>query len=208
MIEVRKICKKSVENRSSFQPFLNTESDKRRFTLNTLLEDVQAVLFTTPERWQLLVSALPLDLLTRSPAAGEWSALHCLQHLLVAERQLFPARLQAFLTGQRFSAFDPNQPHTDLDSQTPEQLAAAFAQARQESLALLKNVKDDELERTTRHPQFGTVTLAQMLHTWAAHDLMHTVQGERALIQPFILGCGPWRPFFRDHEVSGAQEER
>ena len=174
--------------------------------MNTLLEHVQAVLSTTPERWQRLVSTLPLDLLTRAPAAGEWSALNCLQHLLVAERQLFPVRCRAFLTGQDLGDFDPNQQHPDLELQTPEQLAAAFAQYRQESLALLKQVKDEDLERTTQHPKLGTVTLAQMLHTWAAHDLMHTVQAERALMQPFMLGCGPWRSFFWDHEISVAKE--
>lgn len=170
--------------------------------MNTWLEQVQAVLSTTPERWQRLVSTLPIDLLTRPPADGEWSALNCLQHLLVAERQVFPVRFRAFLTGQDFSNFDPNQPHTELDSQTPEQLAAAFAQQRRESLDLFKQVKDDDLGRTVQHPRLGTVTLAQMLHTWAGHDLMHTVQAERALMQPFMLGCGPWRAFFRDHEVS------
>jgi hypothetical protein len=47
--------------------------DKRRFSLNTLLEHVQAVLSTTPERWQRLVSTLPIDLLARPPVAGEGS---------------------------------------------------------------------------------------------------------------------------------------
>lgn len=169
--------------------------------MNTLLEHVQAVLSTTPERWQRLVNTLPIDLLTRPPVAGEWSALNCLQHLLDAERQLFPVRLHAFLAGQDFGDFDPQKPHADLDSQTPEQLAAVFARYRQESLALLSRVKDDDLGRTVQHPKLGTVTLAEMLHTWAAHDLMHTVQAERALMQPFMLGCGPWRPFFRDHEI-------
>ncbi len=181
------------------------EERQRRFSLNTLLEDVQAVLSTTPERWQRLVSTLPIDLLTRPPAAGEWSALNCLQHLLDAERQLFPVRLQTFLAGQDFDDFDPRQQHTDPGSHTPEQLAAAFALSRQQSLAQLKQVKDSDLQRTAQHPQFGTVTLTEMLHTWAAHDLMHTVQAERALMQPFMLGCGPWRPFFRDHE-SGIPE--
>jgi uncharacterized damage-inducible protein DinB len=175
--------------------------DKRRFSLNTQVEQVQAILSTTPERWQRLVSTLPVDLLTHSPAAGEWSALKCLQHLLDAERLNFPVRFRAFLAGQDFTPFDPNRAAPDLDAQTPEQLAAAFARARQESLVLLKHVKDDDLGRTVRHPQLGTVTLAQMLHTWAAHDLNHTVQAERALMQPFMLGCGPWRSFFRDHEV-------
>lgn len=174
--------------------------------MNTLLEDVQAVLSITPERWQRLVSTLPIDLLTRPPVAGEWSALHCLQHLLDAECQLFPVRCRAFLAGQDFDAFDPDQQHADTASPAPEQLAATFAQYRQESLVLLKQVKDDDLGRTAWHPKLGTVTLAEMLHTWAAHDLMHTVQAERALMQPFMLGCGNWRPFFRDHESGVPQE--
>ena len=67
-------------------------SDYRRCSLTTWLEDVRAVLSTTPERWQRLVSTLSIDLLTRPPATGEWSALHCLQHLLDAERLVFPVR--------------------------------------------------------------------------------------------------------------------
>ncbi|MBV9230470.1 MAG: DinB family protein [Chloroflexi bacterium] len=174
--------------------------------MNTLLDRVQAVLSITPERWQRLVSTLPIDLLTRPPAAGEWSALNCLQHLLDAERLVFPVRMHAFLTGKDFQDFDPNQRHADHDSQTPSQLAAAFARERQESLALFKQVKDEDLGRTVQHPKFGTVTLEEMLHAWAAHDLMHTVQAERALMQPFMLGCGPWRSFFRDHEVAVPKE--
>ncbi|HEX6482990.1 MAG TPA: DinB family protein [Ktedonobacteraceae bacterium] len=174
--------------------------------MNTWLTDVQAVLSTTPERWQRLVSTLPSDLLARPPAAGEWSALHCLQHLFDTERLVFPVRFRAFLSGQNFVDFNPNEPHTSPDAQTPEQLAAAFARARQESLVLLTHVKDDDLGRTKQHPKLGTVTLAEMLHTWAAHDLNHTVQAERALMQPFMLGCGPWRSFFRDHEIGDPKE--
>lgn len=174
--------------------------------MNTLLEDVQAILSTTPERWLRLVSDLPIDLLTRAPAAGEWSALDCLQHLLDAERVLFPIRFHVFLAGQDLVDFDPHQQHADSASQTPEQLAATFAQYRQESLVLLKQVKDDDLGRTSQHPKFGVVTLAELLQTWAAHDLNHTIQAERALMQPFMLGCGPWRAFFRDHEIGVPKE--
>ena len=174
--------------------------------MKSLVEHVHAVLTTTPKRWQRLFSTLPIDLLTRPPAAGEWSALRCLQHLLDAEQQVFPVRLRAFLTGEEFVDFDPNQQHADLDAQTSEQLAAAFARARQESLLLLKQVRDDDLGRTKQHPQLGIVSLAELLHTWAAHDLNHTVQAERALMQPFLLGCGPWRAFFRDHEIGDLKE--
>jgi hypothetical protein len=168
--------------------------------LITWLADVQAVLSTTPERWQRLVSTFPLNLLTRSPAAGEWSALRCLQHLLDTERLVFPVRFHAFLTREEFVDFDPNEPHSGTEALAPSQLAAAFASARQESLILLTHVTDNDLGRTKQHPKLGTVTLAEMLHTWAAHDLNHTIQAERALMQPFMLDCGPWRSFFRDHE--------
>lgn len=170
--------------------------------MNTLVEHVYAVLSTTPERWKRLVSSLPAELLARIPAEGEWSAFNCLQHLLEAERYLYPVRVRNFLAGQNFADFDPNRPHADLTALTAEQLVAAFASDRQESLALLQQLTDDDLERSVQHPRLGTVKLAQMLHTWAAHDLMHTVQAERALMQPFMLGCGPWRPFFQDHEVA------
>lgn len=170
------------------------------------LGDVQAVLSTTPERWQRLVSTLPIELLTRPPAAGEWSALKCLQHLLDAEHLVFPVRLHAFLAGYEFVDFDPNEPHAGTTALIPEQLVAAFAGARQESLVLFKQVTDDDLGRTKQHPTLGPVTLAEMLHTWAAHDLNHTVQAERVLMQPFLLGCGPWRTFFRDHEIGSRKE--
>lgn len=174
--------------------------------MNTQVQQVQSILTTTPERWQRLVSALPIDLLARPAAEGEWSALNCLQHLVETERALFPARFRAFLTGQNFTPFDPNEQRADLASKTPQQLASEFARHRQENLALIAQVKDEDLKRTAQHPQFGTVTLAQMLHTWAAHDLNHTIQAERALMQPFMLGCGPWRSFFRDHEIGSAKE--
>jgi hypothetical protein len=174
--------------------------------VNKQTTDVVAVLTTTPERWQRLVSAVPADLLSRPAAPGEWSALNCLQHLLAAERSNFPVRYRAFLAGEDFAPFDPNRPHPDLDALTSDQLAAEFARARQDSLTLIERTRDEDMGLTVKHPSLGPVTLAQLLHTWAAHDLMHTVQAERALMQPFMDGCGSWRVFFKDHEVATPPE--
>lgn len=170
--------------------------------MNTLIAQIQSILTTTPERWQRLSSTLSIELFTRPAAPGEWSALNCLQHLLVAERWLYPVRIREFLAGQNFSDFDPGQPHADIEAMTPEQLVTAFTQQRQENLALLNQITDDDLARTVQHPRLGTVTLAQMLPSWAAHDLNHTIQAERALMQPFIRACGPWSVFFRDHDAN------
>lgn len=166
----------------------------------TLLTQASAVLSTTAERWQRLTAAVPRDLLTRAPAPGEWPAVECLQHLLDTERYVFPARVRAFLAGQDIPAFDPDTQTHDAAEPEPAVLAAEFAHLRSESLALLAALTPRDMVRVAHHSELGQVTLGQMLHEWAAHDFNHTVQAERALMQPFISGCGPWRDNFADHD--------
>ncbi len=169
-----------------------------------LLPWMRALLTTTGARWQRLTETLPHELLTRIPAPGEWSAVDCLRHLLETERYVFPVRIRAFLAGQDIAAFDPDEDQTGQAQETPAQLAAAFASAREENLVLLARVTEADLDRTAKHSYHGLVTLREMLHEWAAHDLNHTIQAERALMQPFIAGFGPWRPDFAEHVVQSA----
>jgi DinB family protein len=167
-----------------------------------LLPRVRAVLVTTPDRWLSLAESLPVDLFTRPPAPGQWPAAECLRHLLDTERFVFPTRVRAFLAGQDFPSFDPGaQPPADLSRSA--EMARDFAALREQSLALVAQLTPADLERTARHSELGLVTLGELLHEWAAHDLNHTVQAERALMQPFIAGCGPWRTagYFADHDV-------
>ncbi|HEX5503529.1 MAG TPA: DinB family protein [Thermomicrobiales bacterium] len=166
------------------------------------LATIQAVLTTTAPRWSSLTATLPADLLALAPAPGEWSAHECLQHLCDTERWVFPVRVRAFLAGQDFPAFDPDAEGSVAAGRSPKELAADFADLRAASLAALATVTAADLARTARHSELGQVTLGQMLHEWTAHDLMHTVQAERALLQPFIPASGPWRSYFRDHDVA------
>ena len=169
--------------------------------MDDIIQSARSVLSTTPERWLLMTEALAADLLQRQPAAGEWSALECLQHLIDTEH-IFPFRVRCLLAGEDFPAFDPDQQGTKAPSdQSPGDIAREFAHMRAESLALLAGVTEADLDRRARHQALGQVTMGEMLHEWAGHDLMHTVQGERALMQPFIDGCGPWQSYFTDHWV-------
>jgi hypothetical protein len=162
----------------------------------------RAVLQTTPERWLRLGESLPVELLTLPPAPKEWSALECLQHLVDTEKTVFAARVKFLLAGQDFPAFDPDSQGTRPDlTQPPLELAHTFNTMRQESLALMAQLSEADLERRARHQELGPVTLRELLHEWAGHDLMHTVQAERALLQPFIRGCGPWQKYFADHLI-------
>jgi len=170
--------------------------------MNNLLETVKAVLSTTTTRWSSLTESLPEYLFIRIPLPNEWSAMDCLCHSLDTERWIFPMRVQALLTGKNFVAFDPDKQGTHYTTQDPKQLSEEFTQLRKSSLIELDKVTLNDLSRSARHSELGIVTLEELLHEWAAHDLMHTVQAERAILQPLILGSGPWRPYFKDHDVS------
>lgn len=131
--------------------------------------------------------------------------MECLQHILDTE-QIFPRRVDALRQGQDVPAFDPLCEGAQGSSKvSPTTLAATFARLRAENLALLAGVGEEEFDRGGTHSELGPVTLGQLLNEWAAHDLDHTIQAERALMQPFIAGCGLWQPYFAANRIGGAE---
>jgi hypothetical protein len=164
------------------------------------LERIMILLTITPERWHSLSNTLPADLLTRRPAPAEWSAVDCLQHLIDTER-VFQFRVKCFLDNKDFPAFDPDSQGTKTGEQSPLELASAFEMLRVQSLKSIAALVEADLDRRVRHQELGPVTLREMLSEWAAHDLNHTIQAERALIQPFLLEVGPWIVYFQDHLI-------
>jgi hypothetical protein len=165
------------------------------------IDMVHSVLATTGARWAALASIDP-GLLARQPAAGEWSAIQYLQHMLDIEHAVCRARVLAIRDGQDFDAFDPDAAgHVDHVAATAPELAGELARMRIESLVALDGLEPADLDRTARHAELGIVSLRELLNEWAAHDTMHIVQAERALMQAFIPGSGPWRASFVDHDV-------
>jgi uncharacterized damage-inducible protein DinB len=164
-----------------------------------ILEWSQAILSNTPIRWANLIQTIPHDLLTMKPAPNEWSALECLQHLRDVERISTPVRLRALMAGQPFPAFNPDDyPPKEA---SPLELVEEFTNLRQESLLLLKQVTEADLERRALHAEYGMVSMSEFLHHITAHDLMHTVQAEQAMMQPLIKGLGPWDVNYTAHVV-------
>jgi hypothetical protein len=165
--------------------------------MDNILAVLPAILKATAIRWNDLTRRIPADVLGRAPAPGEWSALECLQHQIDTERSVFPVRVRALLAGEDFPAFSPDNEGTI----SPQDLAAEFDALRAGSIVLLQSVTAADLTRRARHAELGVVTMSELLHEWAGHDLMHLVQAEQALMQPFIEGCGPWQPYFAAHVI-------
>jgi hypothetical protein len=166
--------------------------------MENVIEQVRSMLVATPDRWQGLSQALPADLLNRRPATSEWSAVECLQHIIDTER-IFQFRVKCFLEGADFPAFNPDQEGTKPGERSPADLASEFQKLRAESLQMLTKIAEADLDRRVRHQELGPVALREMLSEWAAHDLNHTIQAEQALMQPYLLDCGPWIVYFKDH---------
>ena len=70
---------------------------------------------------------------------------------------------------------------------------------RAESVATLRgwNLKDKDLELTGDHPEFGDVTMRQLLATWVVHDLSHIAQITRTMARAYTEAVGPWTAYFR-----------
>jgi hypothetical protein len=165
----------------------------------SLIDAVVSMLAATPARWMALAAVDP-ELLTRQPAPGEWSALECLGHVVDTEADVFRARVAAIREGRDFAAFDPDSDGTPVE-RSMGQLAAELATLRAASLRAVASLDESDLDRTARHAELGLVTMRELLNEWAAHDTMHVVQAERALMQAFIPDSGPWRFYFADHDI-------
>jgi hypothetical protein len=170
--------------------------------MGDILKQVRAVLSISPARWFSITEAIPVELLVRIPAPKEWSALGCLQHIVDIDRGVFPDWLRAFLTGLDLPVCKPDSRGRIRErKQSPKALALEFSNLRKINLGLLEKLTTEDLSHTAQHSELGKVTLEEMLCEWAGHDLMHLVQAERAILQFFIPGTGPWRRYFSDYEI-------
>jgi hypothetical protein len=168
-----------------------------------LLQTTRSILALAPAQWTAFVQDTPTALLTLPAAPGEWSAFQCLCHLLDTESILFPVRLHTFLAGgTSFPGFNPDAESTDYSQHSPSEVLKLFLQHRRDNLLRLSEARPEYLSRQATHTQLGPVTFAQFLNEWVAHDFNHTVQAQRAIMQPFIPASGPWRHYFVDHDIS------
>jgi len=56
-------------------------------------------------------------------------------------------------------------------------------------------ITSDQLARRGTHPELGSVTLAELLATWVAHDLSHIAQAVRVMCKQYSDAVGPWKEY-------------
>ena len=164
-------------------------------------DDIRAQLSRTPAVATELLRNASSHIWQATEGPGTWSPFEVLVHLLHAEDDDWIPRARTIVEqGGRtaFTPFDREAGMKKYGAQKPERLLTLFADARRASLAALDGwrLSASMMSLTGIHPEFGRVTLGQLLACWATHDVAHIAQIARTLERHYGESIGPWRAYF------------
>lgn len=176
--------------------------------METNLANTTALLERTPQALDALLRDLPDAWILCDEGNNTWTVFDVVGHLIHGEHTDWIPRAKwilQFSDSKPFEPFDRSGHESLVRGKSFAQLLDEFAQARSRSLAELRamNLRPEDFERHGLHPALGTVTLAQLLATWAAHDLTHLHQISRIMAHQYRDAVGPWRRFLGVMQCSG-----
>ncbi len=175
------------------------------------LENVIALLERTPVALDAPLRGLPEVWTETNEGGNTWSVRTVIAHLIHGEHEDWMPRTRHILKWgetQLFAPFD-REGHVRYEKgKTLGQLLDEFAKARAKSLDELRGLRPSpqDLARRGRHPALGSVTLSELLATWAAHDLTHLHQISRIMAHQVREAVGPWARFLGVMRCAGHSE--
>jgi hypothetical protein len=172
------------------------------------LQHTMALLARTPSSLNALLRDLPQEWTMQNEGGDTFNAFDVIGHLIHGERSDWMPRAKRILEFGETRAFDPFDRHAqeaESDGKPLEQLLDEFARLRSDNLAELRSLKlgPEDLNRRGLHPALGTVTLSQLLATWAAHDLTHLHQISRIMAHQYREAVGPWSVYLGVMQCNG-----
>ncbi|TXN35055.1 DinB family protein [Flagellimonas hymeniacidonis] len=164
-----------------------------------ITESIQ-ILTKTPSVISNLLKDLPETWIKTNEGVDTWSPYDVVGHLIHGEKTDWIPRALIILGENEDKAFVPFDRFAQLknsSSRTLKQLLAEFEELRTENIQKLQALSIDEqtLERKGIHPEFGEVTLKQLLATWVVHDLGHINQITRVMAKNYKIEVGPWTKY-------------
>ena len=159
-----------------------------------------AVLERTPQTLRAMLAGLPPAWTDATEGPDTWSPYVIVGHLIHGERTDWIPRARIILAQgpqRRFTPYDRYAQFRESQGKSLAQLLDEFAQLRAENLATLAGwqLTDAQLALEGEHPEFGPVTLRQLLATWVGHDLGHIAQAARVMAKQYREAVGPWRAY-------------
>jgi len=164
------------------------------------LEKSIHILERTPLIVEVLLKGLDDEWVFATEGNNTWSAFDVVGHFIQGEKTDWIPRMQIILGkgSKKFQVFDRTKMFEDSKGKNLSQLIEEFKSLRKQNLEILTRTHLDEeiLSMTGIHPEFGEVTLKQMLSAWVTHDLAHLVQISRVMAKQYKLEIGPWTKYF------------
>jgi len=152
------------------------------------------LLEATPAILRGLMSEISEEDARWKPAPDRFSIAEVLSHLSHSEGHCYRARVDRFLS-EEIPEFEPDdaQMHLDVyENADPEEDFSHFEDQREINVELLRGLPAEAGRRKALHRAAGEITLSQMLHEWALHDLGHIRQvAELARARKYLAGAGP-----------------
>lgn len=164
------------------------------------LDHARALLTRTPATLDALLRRLPDPFVHADEGPDTWSPFDVVGHLIHGERTDWMTRARLILRPDgphHFAPFDRFAQEEANYGHTLDDLLDTFAMLRAETLRDLDTLAltDEALDSLGLHPDFGPVTLRQLLSAWVVHDLGHIAQISRALAKMYRDEVGPWRAY-------------
>ncbi len=128
------------------------------------------------------------------PAPGRFSVAEVLAHLSHSEGHCYRMRLDRLMAETR-PEFEPDDAQMYLDlyrDADPEDAFDQFEEQRENNMEFLRSLPAGAGGRVALHEEYGEITLSEMLHEWALHDLGHIRQiAELVRARKYQAGAGP-----------------
>jgi uncharacterized damage-inducible protein DinB len=172
------------------------------------VDQAMLILRRTPTTLRALLDGLPDAWAHSNEGEGTWSPFEIAGHMVHGERTDWMPRVRMILEHGQSRPFEPFNRFAQLQASADkslEQLLEAFAHLREDNLAALASLELQPADLTRRgmHPALGTVTLAELLATWAVHDLTHLHQLSRVLAHQLRGAVGPWSAYLGVLQCAG-----
>ncbi len=158
------------------------------------------ILERTPRVLTAMLSGLPPEWIDATEGPDTWSPYVIVGHLIHGERTDWIPRAKIILAqgeDRRFTPYDRFAQFTESKGKSLADLLEEFANLRAKNVATLTgwNLSDEQLALEGVHPEFGPVTMRQLLATWVGHDLGHIAQTARVMAKQYRDAIGPWRAY-------------
>jgi len=159
------------------------------------------VLEQTPIILERLLVAATDEQLYCKPSADRWSISEVLAHLTEVEEVTFRHRVQLMMEQEspRIEPYDQNAAYAagKYSGGRAREHLKRFCHERDRTLSWLRYVPPDVIARTGQHGELGRITVGELMHEWAFHDLGHIRQiAELYLAYAFYPRMGPFQRYY------------